>query len=295
MGANHPLQGFYTAIVTPFDTAGSLDLERLPALMEFQAAAGMDGLVVAGTNGEGTSLSVEERKALLEAALRHRGTLRIVASTGAASVTDAVTLSRHAESVGAEALLVLPPFYYKSPLIEGLDRYFSAVLSSTTLPTLLYHIPQFTAVEISIELIEKLMAHRTLAGVKDSAGDWAHTSCLIERFPKLSIFAGSDLLAARSLQAGSAGSISGGANAFPELLAAIRDAYGSGDLSALEAAQDRVCRVAEITRRYPPVVVNKSILAHRGLPRLYSRAPLVDLTQEREAELLGELRAIGVL
>src|SRR5262245_57715143 len=117
------LRGLITAILTPFDDKGRLALEHYPALLDFQRRAGVDGVVVCGTNGEGTSLSVAERKQALETVMEHRGNLTVVAGTGAASPVDAVELTRHAAEVGANAALVLPPFFFKNPTTEGLANY----------------------------------------------------------------------------------------------------------------------------------------------------------------------------
>ena len=204
------LNGLLPAILTPLDLQGNLALEHFPTLLDFQRRAGMNGVVVCGTNGEGTSLSVAERKQTLETAIAHRGEFLIVAGTGAASVKDAVELTRHAAEVGADAALVLPPFFFKNPTAEGLAAYFRPVLDAADLPILLYNIPQFSAVAITDELLSLLADHPNLSGVKDSAGDWPRTQEFITRFPHLRIFAGSDRLASRCYAHGGAGCVSGG-------------------------------------------------------------------------------------
>jgi 4-hydroxy-tetrahydrodipicolinate synthase len=284
------LRGLLPAILTPLDLDGNLALEHFPTLLEFQRQAGVDGVVVCGTNGEGTSLSVEERKRTLEAAVENRGDFLIVAATGATSITDAVELTRHAAEVGADATLVLPPFFFKNPTPEGLAAYFRPILDAADLPILLYNIPQFTAVAITDDLISLLADHPNLSGVKDSAGDWKRTQEFIAFYPQLRILAGSDRLAARSYAHHGAGCISGGANSFPEILVAVRDAwYAHGDGPELAAAQARLDTLIDITIRYPFITSNKSILAHRGLPRLGVRPPLTVLSREVEANLLAEL------
>jgi 4-hydroxy-tetrahydrodipicolinate synthase len=283
------LQGLFTATLTPMDRQGELALERFPALLEFQQRAGIDGVVVCGTNGEATSLSVEERQQALEAVLAHRGALTVLAGTGAASLTDAIALTRHA--AGATAALVLPPFFYKDPGTAGLAAYFRAILDAADLPILLYNIPQQSAVAISDALLEQLAGHPNLAGLKDSTGDWQSTSHFLTRYPHLRVFAGSDRLASLCYTHGGAGCISGGANAFPEVVAAVRDAYRADPGGpSLQNAQDRLTALAAITARYPLLAVNKSILAHRGLPRLGVRPPLVNLTPTQEESLLAALR-----
>lgn len=284
-----PLSGLLTAILTPFDVRGELALSQVPVLIEFQRAAGVDGLVVCGTNGEGVSLSADERMRLLEAVIAHRGSLTIVAATGAASVTDAVALTRHASACGADALLALPPFFFKAPASEGLQSYFRSVLDASDVPVLLYNIPQITMVPISHPLLDALLDHRMLAGVKDSTGDWTSTKEYIDRYPSLRIFGGSDRLAQQCYVSGAAGCISGGANAFPEVVAAVRDAARSG--AAGDEARARLNALLDITTRYPFISSSKSILVMRGMPRLGVRPPLVPLSVDQEAALRSELES----
>ena len=281
------LRGLLTAILTPFDGRGELSLEHFSALLDFQRKAGVDGVIVCGTNGEGTSLSTSERKHALETVLAHRQDLTVVAGTGSASITEAIELTRHAAQSGADAVLVLPPFFFKNPDVRGVADYFRRVLDAADIPVLLYNIPQHSAVVITDAVLEQLVEHPNLAGIKDSAGDWDDTQHYITTYPQLRIFAGSDRLAYQSFRHG-AGGISGGANAFPETLVAVRDACKQGEVEGA-AAQTRLNDLLDITTRYPFISTSKSILAHRGLPRLGVRPPLVSLTQEQEQNLIAEL------
>src|SRR5437764_7779159 len=113
------LSGGMTAIVTPFSESGELNLIALPPYLQFQEAAGIDGVVVCGTNGEGVSMSVAERKRVLEAVMGLKGPFSVIAGTGAANLPDAIELTRHAGAVGADAVLVLAPFYFKNPSAAG--------------------------------------------------------------------------------------------------------------------------------------------------------------------------------
>ena len=290
-----PVHGVLTAILTPFDRSGDLALDVVPVLLDFQRAAGIDGVVVCGTNGEGTSLSVDERRRTLECVVQHRGNLQVVAATGATSVTDAIELTRHAADLDVNVSLLLPPFFFKEPALDGLAAYFRTVLDAVNLPALLYNIPQMTAVPITDALIGRLSDHPRLLGIKDSAGDWARTRELITNNPKLQIFAGSDFDALRCLRAGGAGCISGGANPFPELLVAVKAAFDAGNVQAADEAQARLETMLDILVRYPFVGASKSVLAHRGLPRMTVRPSLVDLTTALEEKMLSEFHEAGLL
>jgi 4-hydroxy-tetrahydrodipicolinate synthase len=290
------LRGMLTAILTPIDLHGDLALEHFPALLDFQRQAGIDGVIVCGTNGEGTSLSLSERKQALEAVLPHRGELTLIAGTGAACVIDAIELTRHAAQAGADAALALPPFFYKNTSVQGMADYFHAVLDAADIPVLLYNIPQHSAVTITDELLALLDGHPNLAGIKDSSGDWNSTCGYITRHPGLRIFSGSDRLVCSCLEAQGAGAISGGANAFPEVIAAVgRANREQPNTQAAQEAQERLHALIDITSRYPFIANSKSILAHRGLPRLGVRPPLVSLTSAQEASLIAELKEAGFL
>lgn len=286
----------FTAILTPMNKNGELALEHVPSLFDFQRSAGIDGVVVCGTNGEGTSLSVNERKLVLEAAQKYRGSLRIVAGTGAGNLPDTIELTRHAAETGAESALVLPPFFFKSPTAQGAADYFRRVLDASSIPILLYSIPHFTAVPITNNIIDLLIDHPNLAGLKDSAGDLNRTRELITRYPHLKIYSGSDYITGPAFMHGSFGCISGGANAFPELLNSVRNAHKLGLSSEDQAAaQHKLTGMTDICVPYPLIATNKSIAAMRNVCRISVRSPLVDLTPEQEKNLHQELQNAGYL
>ncbi len=286
----------FTAIVTPMNKNGDLALEHTPALLDFQSKSGIDGVVVCGTNGEGPSLSVRERKQVLEAAYEHRGNLRIVAGTGAGNVPDTIELTKHAAETGAESALVLPPYFFKSPTAQGVADFFKRILDASSLPVLLYSIPQFTAINITNEIIDLLKDHPNLAGLKDSAGDLDRTRELIERYPHLNIYSGSDYITGPAFMHGAYGCISGGANAFPELLNGVRNAHRNGESHEKQlATQHTLTVMTNICAAYPLISTNKSIAAMRNLCRISVRPPLIDLTADQELNLSQELKAAGYL
>ncbi len=290
--SNSALNGLHTAIITPFDRHGDLKLECVASLLEYQRRAGIDGVVVCGTNGEGTSLSIQERKNLLETMLEHRGSLKVIAGTGAGNLPETLELTRHAAESGADAALVLPPFFLKKITDEGLANWFRSVLDSADLPILLYNIPQMTSIPITDGVLERLEGHPKLAGLKDSTGDWNSFSHYAKTYPQLQLFCGSDLIAGQAWSLGAAGSISGTANSFPELCYAVRNAFRTGN--NVQEAQDRLTSVCRILLKYPFISNNKTVIASRGLPETFVRSPLADMTQEQTFTMLEELRASGL-
>jgi len=287
------LKGTMTAIVTPFDRTGALDIGPLDSYLQFQKAGGIDGLVVCGTNGEGPSLNVAERKRYLEAVVERRDAFTIIAGTGANNLPDTIELTRHAGTCGVDAVLVLPPFFFKNPSAQGVAAFFRRVLDASDVPVLLYSIPQQTAVPITDDILALLAGHPRLAGLKDSEGRWDRTHALLAGRPDLITFPGSDDLLGRATLAGAAGSISGTANSFPELVSAVRHAALSG--GDVEAAQARLDLAKSIVLHYPLIAANKSVLAHRGVGRMYVRPPLVELPQALENELVARLKSADLL
>lgn len=283
------LNGIYAAIATPFNSNGEVVFSGFSQLLEWQKQSGIEGVVVAGTNGEGTSLSVDERKKLLETAIGARVGLNVIAGTGAASIEDAISLTVHAAEVGAEAVLVLPPFFFKQPSVEGLIQYFQKVLDSANIPVLLYHIPQFSMVPITSGIIDALLPHPNLAGLKDSTGVWESTAAFVRDFPELAVFAGNDHLTQRITAVGGAGSISGTANSFPELIARVRNLYTTGDRAGSTEAQNQLDMVMNVLAAFPPFAVNKAVMALRGLPAYSVRPPMRDLNADEARELAGKL------
>lgn len=285
--------GIFSAIVTPFTAAGELHPPGLTPIMRMHEAAGLDGVVVAGTTGEAAALTSCERRRLLEAAIESRGTLRVLAGTGSCSVADAVELTRHACSCGADALLVIPPFFIKGPSLPGLVGYYRAVLDAATRPVLLYHIPQYTAVPIADELVDQLAGHPMLAGIKDSAGDREATLARIARFPDLAILAGADHLVADVLAAGGAGCISGTSNPVPHLPAEIARCHRAGlDTSVPQAL---FAAAQQLFVRHGFVPSCKALLREAGYEGMHVRAPQLDLPDDEARHLCAEARALGIV
>ena len=287
------LKGIFTALVTPFNRRSELDLSQIPHLIEFQRSAGVDGLVVCGTNGEGPSLSVPERMGLLENVLQHRRGLKVIAATGAAALADTLALTAHASDVGCDAVLVLPPFFFKCAGPEGFARSFEKVARVTKVPIILYSIPQLSGVPITSSLLRLLKDCQGLCGVKESSGDRAAAVEILTEHPDYSLYVGSDDLAAELLTLGAAGIISGTANAFPELLIGVWRAHRDG--KGLAEAQERLNAAISIVIQYPMVANMKAVLAIRGIADLDVRLPLVALTQSERNALREKLLAADLL
>jgi 4-hydroxy-tetrahydrodipicolinate synthase len=211
--------GVNAAVLTAMRPDLSPDLDRMAAHCRWLLANGCNGLGVLGTTGEAASFGLHERKAILEG-LVGRGipATAMLPGTGCASLSDTVELTLHAKAQGCRGVLVLPPFYYKSPSDDGLFAYFSEVLARTGggIALYLYHFPQQSAVPFTLALIERLLRAfpGAIRGVKDSSGDYANMLAMVEAFgPQgFEVYAGSDEYLQRILAAGGAGCITAASN-----------------------------------------------------------------------------------
>jgi 4-hydroxy-tetrahydrodipicolinate synthase len=252
-------------------------------------------VIPCGTNGEAASLSVAERQAIVETTMAAAGGLTVVPGTGAAALSDAITLTRHAFASGATAVLVMPPFYFKRPPEAGIIAWFQRVIDAAV-PTggrvLLYHIPQTTGAPISDGILQALHASHpeALYGIKDSTGDPAQGEHIRAAFPWLTYFVGNDHLVAAACRGGGAGSITAGANVFPDLVGAVqRAAWEGGDL---EAAQATLSAARALLESCPLQPATKTALSEvTGLPPTAVRPPQIELTAEQRNAFLATLRS----
>ncbi len=291
------LHGVFAPIVTPFRPSdGEVDLPWIKDYLGYLRAHGCHGIVPCGTNGEAPSLSVEERRLVVEAALSASEGMCVVAGTGAAALPDAIALTRHAFWAGADAVLVMPPFYYRRPPDTGVAAWYQRLFDAAVPASgrvLLYHIPQTTGVPISDELIRALQASHgeIVYGIKDSTGDPLQGKHLRETFPELSYFAGNDHFVVEACKDGGAGSITACANVFPDLVAAAqRSARGEGDPTL---AQTQLSAARSVLDTFPLQPATKAALAEiAGLPHTGVRPPQIGLTPAERAALRTALQAV---
>lgn len=293
------LRGVFAPIVTPFRPVdGEIDLAWIPRHIEYLHAHACTGIIPCGTNGEAASLSVEERMAVAETALEagHALGMPVIVGTGASALTDSIVLTRHAFAHGADAVLVMPPFYFKKPADAGVAEWFRRVFDAAVPPggrALLYHIPQSTGVPITDAVLELLYASHgeVLFGLKDSTGDPAQLAHFRAAFPQLAYFAGNDHRVADSCACGGNGSITAGANVFPHFAAATQAAVWQG--GDAQAAQARLSAARMVLDMFPLQPATKAALAEvAGLPETAVRPPQVELTPAQRVQLRRALKEL---
>ncbi|MGB5354452.1 MAG: dihydrodipicolinate synthase family protein [Woeseia sp.] len=296
MTKNPRMSGVLCPVITPFDDDLSPDAKMLSTQCRWLLSQGV-GLALFGTNSEANSLSVDEKMKLL-IALAEDGidVARMMPGTGACALPDTVALTRVAVKLGCAGVLMLPPFYYKAVTDDGLFAYFAEVIERVAderLCIYLYHIPPIAQVGISAALIERLIKAypTTIAGIKDSSGDWSYARSLHERgWDNFRVFVGSETLLLQNMRAGGAGCISATANVNP---AAIHALYENSQAADADAAQQSLTALRAIVQKQPMIAALKAIVAHySGNPHWARvRPPLTALGDAQREDLLQELKA----
>lgn len=291
-----PLRGLWCALLTPVGAGGGVDHGRLAAHAGRLLARGVDGVMPFGTMGEGPSFPVAERMAGLEALLAAGiPPGRLLAATGCAAFADALALTRHALASGVARCLVLPPFFWKGLSDEEVFRYYAGLIEAvgdTRLRVYLYHIPAVSGVPISPEVLARLARAYPgqIAGVKDSGGDYAHTTRFLQSAPGLAILVGHEPDLPKLMRGGGAGSIGGVANLLPEMVAALLKP------GVTAADETRIKGFLDIVFQYPFLPACKALLAdHTGdAGWLALRPPLLPLSVSERESLFAALEASGL-
>ncbi|MDA1237140.1 MAG: dihydrodipicolinate synthase family protein [Acidobacteria bacterium] len=287
--------GVLSPVVTPFKADLSPDPERLARQCRWLLSQDV-GLAVFGTNSEANSLSVDERIELLDR-LVDAGIdpARMMPGTGCCALPDSVRLTAHVVKLGCAGALVLPPFYYKGVSEDGLFANFAEIIErvgDARLRVYLYHIPPVAQVPITLGLVERLLKAypEQTAGLKDSSGDWTNTQSFLEAFAEaeFDVFAGAETFLLQNMRHGGRGCISATANVHPGPIARLHATWQSADA---DAQQERLNEIRDVFQKFPMIPALKAAVAHYGGDAQWAtvRPPLVALTQEQRAELIGEL------
>src|SRR5215469_12009010 len=284
---------FWIAAATPCDKNLKFEEDVYRDMMAYFKQSGADGVVVLGSTGEYPSFSVTERKKIAETALKHRNGLNIIICSGTSNFPETIELSQHAAANGADGLLIIPPFYFKQPPLEGLTKYFSLIFEQVSIPINLYHYPRMSAVPVTPELLHSLEKYPNLAGIKDSNGDAAEYA---KEFPKLNMRTGTGNNLKAALESGM-GAILMEGNLFTKQIAAVFAAKRVGkDIDApLAKLRDmqQVMRPAGVGSFGP---MKYALSLQMGSPQSYQRPPHPDVTEEQKVKIregLQQLKAMA--
>jgi len=288
-------QGVLPALVTPFRD-GAVDEAAFVALVERQIAGGVHGLVPVGTTGETATLSHEEHRRVVELCVRTaRGRVPVVAGAGSNSTEEAIELVRHAKAVGADAALVVTP-YYNRPSQAGLLAHYTAINDAVQLPVLVYNVPTRTGVDIANDVLAELAKLPNIVGIKDATGDLGRASAQrVMCGEDWVMLSGDDPSALGYLAHGGHGCISVTANVAPEQTAAFYDAALRGDWKGALQLQDRLIRLHKALFTDASPAPTKFALARLGLCAEDVRLPLVAASEASRTEVLAAMADAGVL
>lgn len=287
--------GSIVAIVTPMRADGAVDHEALDRLVDFHIDNGTHAIVAVGTTGECPTLSVEEhigvvRRIVQRAAKR----LPVIAGSGANSTTEAIELTRLSKQAGADACLLVTP-YYNRPTQEGLYRHYKAIAESVDIPLILYNVPSRTACDIKPQTVERLAAIPNIIGLKEAAPSLERNRELLYRVGgRIALLSGDDDLACESVLAGFQGVISVTANIAPRQVRAVMDAALAGrrdEARKLDAQLQPLHRAMFVETNPIPV---KWAAARLGLMADGIRLPLVPLSSPFHAQVLAALQSAGI-
>ena len=289
-------KGSLVALITPMRADGTVDEAALARFVDWQVREGTHGVVPVGTTGESPTLSHDEHHRVVEITIKTAaGRVPVVAGTGSNSTDEAVALTRHAKQAGADAALVVTP-YYNKPTQEGLYLHFRAIADAVDLPIIIYNIPSRSVVDMSVATMARLAQHPNIVGVKDATANVArplHTRRACgQEFCQLS---GEDHTAVAFLAAGGAGCISVTGNVAPRLCSAMHEAWQEGRTADAMAIQDRLVPLhdAMFCETSPgPVKYAASLLGH-GTERC--RLPLAPLGEAYRAQVRAAMAEVGLL
>jgi len=289
-------KGSFVALITPMREDGALDEEAFRQFVDWQIGQGTDGIVPVGTTGESPTLSHDEHKRVVEIAVEvSKGRVPVVAGAGSNSTAEAIELTRHAKDAGADAALIVTP-YYNKPTQEGMYLHFKAIADAVELPIIIYNIPPRSVIDMSVETMARLAKHKNIIGVKDATANLVrplHTRRECGReFAQLS---GEDHTALSFLAAGGHGCISVTANVAPRLCAEMHKAWQGGEIDRAMGIQDRLVPLhdALFAETSPgPVKYAASLLGHGSA---FCRLPLAPVGEGTRERVRGAMQHAGLL
>ncbi len=290
----HP-EGVYPAMPTPFKRDGDLDTSLLRDMIAYFEGTGVDGLLIMGTAGEFAMMSDAERRMVVDIVMSSVRGLETIFNTGWASTRETISLTRYVRDAGADAAIVVEPYFYH-PTGEGIARHYLDIARAADFPIIAYNIPPFAGNRITPEIFEAFAGDKRIVGMKDSGADVTALSDFIARAPEgFSILVGADSIASTGMALGAKGIAVGSAAVVPELCVEIYRAVKKRDYDRAfqrQIALDHVIRAMQVGT-FPAAI--KYAMKLRGNPAGYVRAPLQELTEEERTLVETHLKKAGMV
>jgi 4-hydroxy-tetrahydrodipicolinate synthase len=287
--------GSIVALVTPMKNDGAVDVEALERLVEFHVEQGTDAIVSVGTTGESATLDPDEhRKVMRQTVAFARGRIAVIGGTGANSTTEAIALTRCALAGGADACLLVTPYYNKPPQ-EGLYQHFKAVAEAVPIPQILYNVPGRTACDMLPDTVDRLAAIPNIVGIKEASGSLERNRELMRRCgERMDVLSGDDHLACETVLAGGKGVISVTANVAPARMHEMVAAALAGDAESARATDRTLADLHEALFLEASPIPVKWAVSRLGLMDNGIRLPLVPLAPEYHERVLSAMAVAGV-
>ena len=290
------LKGSCVALVTPMTSSGEVDWDALGRLIDWHLESGTHGIVPVGTTGESATLTPVEHKRVIEVTVEHvDGRVPVIAGTGANATAEAIELTDAAKTSGADACLLVTP-YYNKPTQEGLYRHYCAIADAVDIPMVLYNVPPRTACDMLPETVARLASVEQIIGIKEACGDAERVGAIRALVDdEFIVLSGEDAQTLRMMELGAVGTISVSANVVPGLMAAFCDCYLNGDHVGAAELDQRLQPIHEILFVETSPTPTKWALQQMGRIDEGIRLPLIPLSETHHDEVRQRLTAIGAL
>ncbi len=288
-------EGVATALITPFDQNGKIDYKKFADLVEFQISEGINALVVCGTTGEASTLTDDEHKDAIEFVVKQaNGRVPVIAGTGSNDTDYAIWLTKHACEVGADAVLVVTPYYNKATQ-KGLIKMYTAIADASTKPVIVYNVPSRTGVNIEPKTYLALADHPNIVAIKEANGNISKIAEAIALVgDKLDVYSGNDDQIVPILALGGKGVISVLSNPLPRKTVEICDRFFKGDVKGSAQLQLELLPLINALFSEVNPIPAKCAMAHMGYTENVLRSPLYPMESDTEAVLVEKLREQGI-
>ncbi len=288
------LHGLIVPLITPFTKSGELNFDALENTMSFIEDY-IDGILICGTFGSGPLMHVDERMKVAEYILdRIKNRIKTIVHVGSTDTLTSIKLAKHAEDIGADVVMSLPPYYYKHREVEVLHHY-RELISSVNIPVYAYNNPKTVGYEITPELLSKLV-ELGISGIKDSSFDiFTFMNYMIKCGDKIDLIMGTEALMLPAYSLGCRVFIAGMLNYFPELVRELYNELESSNYDRAREIQYKIVKVRNIVYKYPPIIATHAILKLKGINSGYPKPPYKPLTDDEIEYLRRELSQYGVI
>lgn len=289
-------KGSGVALVTPFDKKGNVDYDSLKRLIDFQIENGTDSIIICGTTGESSTLSYEEHNKCIETCIEYvNGRIPVIAGTGSNCTKSAIKLSKEAESMGANGLLIVTPYYNKTTQ-QGLINHYTKIANSVKTPIILYNVPSRTGCNLEPETIYEITKQNpNVVGVKEASGNITNVAKIMDLTEgKISIYSGNDDQIVPILSLGGSGVISVIANILPKETHELVMNYLEGNIEASRKEQIKMLKLCKaLFKEVNPIPVKKA-LELMGMCDGTLREPLIEMQEENTKQLIKEMKNYGI-